>query len=177
MNESALHSTRLDFRPLPAAVAQVLPHDRETAARLLGLRLPVEWPQADLLDVLPIQAAAGSQDEAFGVWVMIERESETVIGDIGFTGPPGEDGSVEVGYSVIPDRRGRGYATEAARVIVDWALAQPRVRAVVANCSRENVPSIRVLERIGFVSTGETDGQFRWRLQGSLASGGQGNEH
>lgn len=165
MNESALHTTRLDLRPLPAAVARALPHDRETAALLLGLTLPAAWPQADLFDVLPIHAAARSE-ELFGVWVMIERESETVIGDIGFMGPPGEDGTVEIGYSVIPDRRGRGYATEAARVMVDWALAQPRVRAVVAGCSRENVPSVHVLERVGFVCTSETDGQLRWRLQG-----------
>ena len=153
MKESAVHTLRLDLRPLPAAVAQALPHNRETAALLLGLTLPAAWLQADLLDALPIQTAARSEDELFGVWAMIERESETVIGDIGFMGPRGEDGTAEIVYSVIPDRRGRGYATEAARLMVDLALAQPRVRAVVAGCSRENVPSVHVLERIGFVRT------------------------
>ena len=41
-------------------------------------------------------------DECFGIWVMIERGSQSVVGDIGFMGPPDTDGSVEVGYSVIP---------------------------------------------------------------------------
>ena len=94
---------------------------------------------------------------------MIEGESKTVVGDIGFLGAPGADGSVEIGYSVIPDRRGRGYATEAARALVDWALRQPEVTTVVAGCDNDNVPSIRTLERLGFVRTGEADGQVRWR--------------
>jgi ribosomal-protein-alanine N-acetyltransferase len=114
--------------------------------------------------VLPLQGAAGANEERFGVWVIIERETETVVGDIGFIGPPGADGIVEIGYSVIPDRRRRGYATEAARALVDWVLREPGVRAVVAGCDNENVPSIRMLERLGFARTGETSGQIRWRL-------------
>jgi [ribosomal protein S5]-alanine N-acetyltransferase len=163
--DTALHTTRLELRPLPAAAAGALPDDREAAARLLGVTLSVEWPQADLFDVLPLQAASSPNDEPLGVWVIIEGESATVIGDIGFMGPPGADRTVEIGYSVVPDRRGRGYATEAARALVDWALGQPRVGVVVAGCDSENAPSIRILERIGFGRMGETNGKIRWRLQ------------
>lgn len=162
---TTLHTALLELRPLPAAVAGVLPGDREAAARLLGVSLSDEWPQTDLLDVLPLQAAASPDGEAFGVWLIIERESATVVGDIGFMGPPGVDRVVEIGYSVIPVRRGRGYATEAARALVTWALGQPQVEVVVAGCDRKNAASIRVLERIGFARTGETSGQFRWRLE------------
>lgn len=101
--------------------------------------------------------------ECFGVWVMIERDSGTVVGDIGFFGPPDDGGVVEVGYSVIPDRRRRGYATEAARAIVGWALSQPGVDVVVASCGSGNGPSIRMLERLGFQRSGSADGQIRWR--------------
>jgi len=58
---------RLDLRPLPAAAAAALPGDRAAAAGLIGAGLPEEWPQPDLLDVLPMQAAASPPDEAFGV--------------------------------------------------------------------------------------------------------------
>ena len=94
---------------------------------------------------------------------MIERESGCVVGDIGFIGPPDERGSVEIGYSVIPDRRGRGYASEAGRALVDFALDQLGVEVVVASCDNDNVASIRTLERIGFRRTSEADGQVRWR--------------
>jgi ribosomal-protein-alanine N-acetyltransferase len=130
---------------------------------VLGVALAADWPQADLLDVLPVQAAIGPDEECFGVWVMIERDSATVVGDIGFLGVPGADGSVEIGYSVIPERRGRGYATEAARALVDWALDQPGVTVVVAGSDNDNVASIRMLERIGFARTGEAEAQIRWR--------------
>jgi hypothetical protein len=78
--------------------------------------------------------------------VIIERDTATVVGDIGFIGPPGPDGLIEVGYSVIRERRRLGYATEAARAIIDWAHRQPGVRTVVAGCDKDNVPSIRTLE-------------------------------
>jgi ribosomal-protein-alanine N-acetyltransferase len=160
---SRLITERLELRPLPAGAAAALPEDREKAARVLGAILPAEWPQPDLLDVLPSQAAASSDAERFGVWVMIEHESGSVVGDIGFMGPPDARGSVEVGYSVIPDHRRRGYATEAARAIVEWILTEPSVTVVVAGCEEGNEASIRTLDRIGFRRTGQTNGEIRWR--------------
>jgi RimJ/RimL family protein N-acetyltransferase len=160
-----MSTERLVLRPLPPAAAGALPDDRETAARVIGATLAPEWPHRDLLDVLPLQAAAAPPEEHFGVWVMIERETQRVIGDLGFLGPPAADGTIEIGYSVISNRRRRGYATEAARALVDWALRQPGVRAVVAGCDKENAASIRTLERLGFSRTGETDGQLRWRIE------------
>jgi GNAT superfamily N-acetyltransferase len=127
----------MELRPLPASAAGALQEDRDKASRILGAALPSGWPRSDLLDVLPLQAVASANDEHFGVWVMIERDSGGVVGDIGFIGPPDKCGSVELGYSVIPDRRRRGYATEAARAIVAWALHQPGVRLVVAGCDGE----------------------------------------
>jgi ribosomal-protein-alanine N-acetyltransferase len=158
----------MEVRPLPALAAAALPDDREEASRILAATLPAEWPQPDLLDVLPLQAEASSETECFGVWVMIERDTGSVVGDAGFMGPPDEDGSIEVGYSVIPERRRRGYATEGASAIVEWALSQPGVRVVVAGCDRDNAPSIRTLERLGFQRTGETNVQIRWRYDGQL---------
>jgi ribosomal-protein-alanine N-acetyltransferase len=116
---------------------------------------------------LPLQAAVAPCNERFGIWTIIERESRTVVGDVGFRGPPDRSGAVEIGYSVVPGRRKRGYATEAARAVVEWALDQPAVSVVLAGCDADNVASIRILETIGFVRTGETGGQIRWRYSGS----------
>ncbi|HKI90719.1 MAG TPA: GNAT family N-acetyltransferase [Gaiellaceae bacterium] len=171
MADTPVVTERLELRPLPAPAAAALPGDREAATRVLGTTLHPDWPQRDLLDVLPLQAAAAPDDERFGVWLMIERETATVVGDIGFVGPPDDGGLVEIGYSVIPDRRRRGYATEAARALVDWALRQPGVGIVVAGCDPDNVPSVRTLGQVGFVRTGEADGQMRWRYGGQKKQG------
>lgn len=162
MRRIRLGGARLELTPLPAAAAAALPDDRPTAAALIGARLPDAWPHADLLDVLPMQAAAEAADEPSGVWLIIERDTATVVGDIGFMGPP-DAGVVEIGFSVIPDRRRRGFATEAARALVDWAFRDPRIREVSARSEPENEASARVLVATGFARVGDAGGTIRWR--------------
>jgi ribosomal-protein-alanine N-acetyltransferase len=134
-----------------------------TPGRLLDATLPAGWPLVDLLDALPMQVAADKATEAFGIWVMIQRADREVVGDIGFMGPPGPDGSVEIGYSVMPDRRRAGYATEAVAALLAWVLGQRGVSRVLAQCEPANAASVRTLERAGFERTGVTeDGLLAW---------------
>lgn len=164
MSGERLTTPQLELRPLPAEVAACLPGDRPEAERRLGLTLPPSWPQADLLDVLPLQASASEAEECYGIWVMVDTATATIVGDIGFMGPPGDDGAVEIGYSVVPERRRLGYASEAASALVEWAFRHG-VRAVVAGVvDPDNTASIRVLERTGFHRTPALESQLRWRL-------------
>lgn len=160
-----LTAERLDLLTLDPRAAAALPDDRARAARVIGAQLAADWPARDLLDVLPMQASASPENARFGVWVIIERDTNTVVGDIGFFGPPGADQTVEVGYSVVPDRRLRGYATEAARTLLEWALGQSGINRVVAGCDSTNLPSVRTLERLGFARVEPIGDQLRWRLQ------------
>ena len=131
--------------------------DRTAAAGALGIELDPDWPAPDILDVLP-------GTEPFGAWAIVERETSTVVGDIGFHGPPDADGVVEIGYSIVPGRQRRGYAIEAGAALIEWALGQPGVRGIVAGSAADNAASIATLERLGFERTGEADGEIRWRL-------------
>lgn len=170
-----MHTDRLELRLLPVQAAAAVLEDREDAARRLGALLPPEWPHSELLGLLRRHAAALPEEACFGVWVMIERDSGSVVGDIGFHGPPDGTGTVEVGYSVVPDRRGRRYAGEAATALVPWALAQPSVQAVVAGCDPHNAPSIATLERVGFHRTGMANGEIRWRFGALQPAAPDGN--
>jgi ribosomal-protein-alanine N-acetyltransferase len=78
--------------------------------------------------------------------------ADVVVGSIGFFGPPtaAADGvaEVEVGYGLVEDARGLGYATEALTAVVSAAEATgARVRASVLP---DNDASIRVLAKCGF---------------------------
>jgi RimJ/RimL family protein N-acetyltransferase len=77
------------------------------------------------------------------------REERLVIGDIGFHAPPDELGEISVGFGIVPAARGHGYATEALRTLLAWALRQPDVRAVYADTDLVNLASHRVLLSAG----------------------------
>lgn len=79
-----------------------------------------------------------------------------VIGLCGFAGPPDPSGSVEIGYSIVPTYQGKGYATEVANGLVAFAATNDAVRQVCAHTLPETNASTRVLEKCGFVKTGET---------------------
>jgi ribosomal-protein-alanine N-acetyltransferase len=61
----------------------------------------------------------------------------------------------EIGYAISRAAWGQGYATEAARAVVDWAVTQPAIRRVWAYTDVENAPSARVLEKIGMAREGK----------------------
>ncbi|NDU76694.1 GNAT family N-acetyltransferase [Actinomadura sp. DSM 109109] len=88
---------------------------------------------------------------------IIERSTGLVVGAVGLFWPPA-GGAVEFGYGVVPSRRGRGYASEAARAIVAFALSSPGVDRVVATVEQSNPASARVLENAGLRLTGEGEG-------------------
>ncbi len=158
-----LRTDRLELLPLPPAAAAVLPGDRRQAAALIGAGLSPEWPQPDVVGILPRQAAATPEQARFGIWVIVLEQARTVIGDAGFHGPP-ERGVVEIGYAITPAHRRNGYATEAAAALIAWVRRQPGVSDVTARCDRANLASVLTLERLGFTRGAGTDAQIHWRL-------------
>lgn len=96
-----------------------------------------------------------------------DSDSGAPVGQCGFKGPPDADGMVEIAYMVESDHQGRGYATQAARALTDYALGHPSVRTVRAHTLPERNASTRILTKCGFQNTGEVmdpdDGPvWRW---------------
>jgi RimJ/RimL family protein N-acetyltransferase len=77
-----------------------------------------------------------------------------VVGAGGYMGPPKAGGAVEIGYSIVPERRRRGYAREAVDGWLAHAFADPRVGRVLAHTLPALAPSIAVLRSAGFVFGG-----------------------
>ena len=93
-----------------------------------------------------------NQWQWFAMWV-IELRDGTHIGDLCFKGLDA-NGVVEIGYGVLEEYQGQGYATEAVGVAVNWALRQSGVTRVEAETEPDNRASQRVLEKCGFLPTG-----------------------
>ena len=88
----------------------------------------------------------------YAIW-FIERKDGSHGGDLSFKGFRA-DGSVEIGYGISEESRGRGYAAEAVAAATAWALKQPGVCRVDAETEPDNRASQRVLEKCGFVPSG-----------------------
>jgi ribosomal-protein-alanine N-acetyltransferase len=162
-----IETARLRLVPCSVAAAQAATGDRAALERLLGVRVPVEWPAEDLRDFLPVYARIVDEQtalEGWGIWLMLQPAEQSLIGDIGFKGLPDETGTAEIGYSVLPAFQRRGYASEAAQALVAWGLAQPGVRRIVANCHDHNAASIRVLEKAGLRQTGRDRNELTWEI-------------
>ena len=86
----------------------------------------------------------------FGLWAVVRRETEELIGQCGLTMQPTEEGEVlEVGYLFCKEFWHRGYAAEAARACRDYAFDQLGAREVFPIIRENNLPSRRVAERNG----------------------------
>jgi ribosomal-protein-alanine N-acetyltransferase len=138
-------------------------------ALVAGRRLP-EWAEdfpaegdVDIAGVLAREGVPVGPDAVFGPRLVIERSTREVIGTVGFFGPP-RDGLVEIGYGIVPSRQRQGYATEAARALIELALAQPGVSEIVAHAEPGNAASIRVLERNGLTYAGREGRLVRYSV-------------
>ena len=88
----------------------------------------------------------------YAVW-MIEKTDGTPVGDLCFKGLR-EDGIAEIGYGILEEHQGQGYATEAVQAACRWAFLHPDVRSLEAETDAENAASQRVLEKCGFRPNG-----------------------
>lgn len=84
-------------------------------------------------------------------WVLTVKPEDRPIGTIACCL---EDHAMSFGYLLHRQYWGNGYATEAARTIVEWAIDLPSVYRVWATCDAENLPSIKVLEKTGLICEG-----------------------
>jgi RimJ/RimL family protein N-acetyltransferase len=76
-------------------------------------------------------------------------ETGAVIGDVVLFWQSREHRQGELGYIMHPDYGGQGYATEAARMMLRLGFERCRLHRIVGRIDARNVPSARVLERLG----------------------------
>ena len=153
--------------------------DHKSALAMLGNRpepgrgWAQGFPPPALLASLQRVLDGGVDAQSFGpfyAYVIVRRSDGLAVGDAGFFGPPGADGEVEIGYALVPRARGFGLAGEAVTLLIEWALAQPGVRALAARVDPDNAASLRLLDRLGFLADGRSDPYLRYVLQGDRAA-------
>jgi len=138
----------------------------------LAAIVPDNWPP-DLYDRRATEWSLRYAEEhpvhlQWGMYYVIDPgapEGPTAAGVVGFKGAP-EGGVVELGYSILPQFRRRGYATEAVAALVELAFAHDEVERIAAQTLPDLSASIGVLLRSGFVlmGAGTDSGAIRYEL-------------
>lgn len=145
----------------------------EALGASLGASVPGTWPpeflDAASLEFVLRRMVEGESLSAWWLYFVVLPEAHdgrTLIGSVGYKGPPSDDGMVEVGYGIVRDRHRQGYASEAASGLVARAFASPDVTRVTAETYPELVGSIGVLRRCGFrfIGEGSEPGVIRYEI-------------
>jgi ribosomal-protein-alanine N-acetyltransferase len=166
-NKKILQSRRLTL------IASTLAHLRtelespEQLASLLNAVVSPEWPTGeydrDAMEFFRARLEEGGEavEGWYGWYAVREADREgprALVGGAGYFGPPGgppgSEGTVEVGYSVLPQWQRRGYASEMVRTLVEHAFTFAEVERIIAHTTEANPASIAVLLRCGFHSVG-----------------------
>jgi ribosomal-protein-alanine N-acetyltransferase len=157
----------LNLIPFTTAICEhVLNNDFSDLARLNLVR-GKSWPNQDVMETLPRIIENLSRVElptGFESWMIVKNDTLEIIGDAGFKGLDMTNSSLDLGYGIIVEERGQGYATEAARALVRWALSQTVVRKITANCETSNLNSAKLLRKLGFTEVKLAEGSTYWSL-------------
>jgi RimJ/RimL family protein N-acetyltransferase len=146
-----LRTERLILHPIDPAEAERIVARRPGPDDSWAQDFPFEGDVVGVTAFLQATAANGDR-RPFGHYRITRAADGRAIGGIGFKGPP-DDGSVEIGYGLVPSARGNGYAAEALRAVVAMSREQGLSR-LVADTDERNIASQRSLERAGFTRTG-----------------------
>lgn len=138
----------------------------EGFALVLGASVPASWPPP-LFDQGAVQwmlerVEADSYWITWGARYFLRKHTEgpaVAVGAGGFKGPPDATGTVELGYSIVPEQQRNGYASEAVEGMVAFAFTHPEVKRVIAETLPSLEPSIGVLQKTGFHLTQEDAGE------------------
>lgn len=82
-------------------------------------------------------------------WAMILKENNKMIGTCGFSRIDCANNCAEIGYVLNPAYRGKGIVPEAARRVLQFGFSVLGMHRIEARYMAENLPSLRVMEKLG----------------------------
>jgi RimJ/RimL family protein N-acetyltransferase len=110
---------------------------------------PFPPPTADVVDGMIERRQAMEQERGYAMWAVESKESGTLVGQCGMYPAEHRGPEVELAYHFEPAAWNRGYATEAARGVLEYAFAALGMKRVIAFVMPANVASCRVVEKAG----------------------------
>jgi RimJ/RimL family protein N-acetyltransferase len=131
-------------------------NDQAAAERAMSVRFPEPFgPPPETGDILQFFRDSIEHDASNGAFVvrmMVRTDNRMAVGNIGLVAPD-EAGRSMYGYSVYPEFEGNGYASEAAKALVDFGLNLDSVKTIYATIPVGHTASEIVSSRAGLILT------------------------
>jgi RimJ/RimL family protein N-acetyltransferase len=132
--------------------------DLAAASRLAGVEIPDFFIGDSELWLWRLRLSDIAANPEAARWIAraaVDEPGGFVVGYAGFHGPPDDAGMVEVGYTVLPEYRRRGYARAMLTALLRRAADEPQVRVVRASISPGNAASLATIAGFGFEPAGQ----------------------
>ena len=167
-----IHTPPLRLMTMELAHLAAIIRDPFSLGDLLGVAIPERWPAYpaaypyafELLKKEPLRSSSG-----WWLYLFVDPGHQVLVGCGGFKDAPDENGVVEIGCEVAPASRGRGFATEAMRGLINYACTRPQVRAIDAYSEAAPGRQSALLQAAGMTRIGETldtsgNSLWHWRI-------------
>ena len=151
--------------PLETDRLRIRPYREDDATSLhdvFGSPEVMKWtPSAPSKDVAETaqrlartMAFTARQPPGMGLWALELKHTSEFLGQVGLFPVEGKGPEVEVAYELAPRVWGHGYATEAARALVDYGFGELSLRRIVALILPDNARSRNVASKCGLILEG-----------------------
>jgi RimJ/RimL family protein N-acetyltransferase len=159
---TTIRGPRLDLVLLSGELTEALiVRDLGLARQLAPFTFPEDFPR-EARGLIGLRRSEVLADPSWAPWslrAMVLRPEQQMVGFANFHGPPGINdvgaaGAAEIGYTVFPEFRRRGYATETCQAMLEWARREHGVSHFISGIEPSNAPSLRVVEKLGFTPLG-----------------------
>ncbi|MFP4557527.1 MAG: GNAT family N-acetyltransferase [Bacteroidales bacterium] len=153
-----LQSVRLDIAPLGLEELKTFIQSRQLFEKQNGFKLTnQELHEAyaeELTETIQSKPDAWQTSSYiyYTLWLIIERNTKTIIGQFTFNGKPTAKGEVEVFFSIDSDFRQKGYGCEAMEAILRWAEKTKPFKVVLIEADLNNKAAMSSLKKLKFCS-------------------------
>lgn len=117
----------------------------------IGIPASLEDTQKQIQDILDDQK---KEKRIAYSWAIKLKKSNQFIGDIGLNIGTEKYKKGEIYYGLRPDHWGKGFATEANKVVLGFCFKTLKLHRIEAGVDTRNIKSIALLERLGFIREG-----------------------
>lgn len=149
-------TSRLELIPYRQELIEATLLGDEKLTQVSGFQVAKGWPGVEFFFYLPFVLEEVRRDASLEHWtyLVVVKEKQMIIGEVSAQGNPLVSGIAEIGYGIVDEFKGNGYATEATIAFIDFLEASYSFQ-LVAKAYQHHQVSHHILQKLGFHKTGE----------------------